>query len=90
MPSDRREPSRKDLDENTRPFDIRRENDADERSNDDLHQLYQITLRDLDEERNRRWRAEQQIDQLKEHLHQSQEKSSSPPPLPSLSHRPSI
>ena len=70
---------RQSLDENTRPFTINthqhlyntmtRERDCDEyhsRSNehDNIDEIYTATLRDLDSERDKRWRAEQEIKHL--------------------------
>ncbi|CAF3813699.1 unnamed protein product [Rotaria sp. Silwood1] len=68
------------MDENTRPFTInhhheqhlfntRRERDCDEyhyRSSrdDDMNDIYTSTLRELDNERDKRWRAEQEIKHL--------------------------
>ena len=68
----------KSLDENTRPFTINahqhlynttRERDCDEypyRSSRDeeMNEIYSATLRDLDTERDKRWRAEQEIKHL--------------------------
>ena len=65
----------KSLNENTRPFTINpqqnlynttRERDCDEfhyRSSrdEDMNEVYTATLRDLDNERDKRWRAEQEI-----------------------------
>lgn len=75
------------LDENTRPFSlIPRERDCDEYNshsnrnadNNDLNDIYSATLKDLDFEREKRWRAEQEIQQLNHLLADLKQKQKDP------------
>lgn len=50
-------------------------NDRNRSDDDDIHHLYRRTLKDFDEERNRRWKAEQQIQHLQHQLEEFQQKN---------------
>ena len=65
------------LGENTRPFltDLRQFDDRPSRDDEDLKDIYRTTLRDLDFERDRRWRAEQEIKHLNDRLEEFQKRS---------------
>lgn len=54
--------------ENTHPFVVDVRPSRERESDGDLHEIYRSTLRDLDFERDRRWRAEQEIKHLNDRL----------------------
>ena len=56
------------LDENTHPFVVDVRPSRERESSGDLQEIYRSTLRDLDFERDRRWRAEQEIKHLNDRL----------------------
>ena len=64
-------------------FNTTRERDCDEynyrssreNDNDDIHEIYAATLKDLDNERDKRWRAEQEIKHLNDILNDFKRRS---------------